>query len=64
VDVEFPIGHRRRREEGVPLLYEKFGSSLSMRLPPHRVGTLVALFNDPELLDAMPIPQLMDLLVA
>ena len=64
VDVEFPIGHRRRRAEGVPLLYEKFGANLSTRLPSHRVGTLVALFNDPELLDTMPIPQLMDLFVA
>jgi len=39
------------------------GVLLSTRLPSSRGGTLVALFHDPELLDAMPVPQLMDLFI-
>ncbi|MBF0367599.1 MAG: MmgE/PrpD family protein, partial [Oligoflexia bacterium] len=31
--VEYPLGHRRRREEGVPLLIEKFKKNLARRFP-------------------------------
>ncbi len=31
--VEYPIGHRRRREEGLPLLVEKFKTNLRRRFP-------------------------------
>ena len=31
--VEYPIGHRRRRKEGIPLLVEKFKTNLARRFP-------------------------------
>src|ERR1700735_181547 len=31
--VEYPIGHRRRRAEGMPLLVEKFKANLRRRFP-------------------------------
>jgi 2-methylcitrate dehydratase len=33
MEVQYPIGHRRRRKEGIPLLVEKFKTNLARRLP-------------------------------
>ena len=33
VVVEYPIGHRRRRKEGIPVLVEKFRTNLARRFP-------------------------------
>lgn len=33
VVVEYPIGHRRRRKEGMPVLIEKFRTNLARRFP-------------------------------
>ena len=63
VEVEFPIGHRRRRQEAIPLLFEKFRSNALTRFPEDRAEELVALFRDPETLDEMPIHELVDLTV-
>ncbi len=63
VEVEFPIGHRRRRREAMPLLYEKFRSNASVRFPNERVGELVALFKEPKTIDEMPVHELMDMMV-
>jgi len=41
VEVEYPIGHKRRRSEGIPLLIEKFQHNASTRLPGHRVEKLL-----------------------
>ena len=40
VEVEYPIGHRRRRKEGIPILEEKFRRNLADAVPvaPHRAG--------------------------
>ena len=62
VEVEYPIGHRRRRQEGLPLLIEKFRSSLSERMPASRVQQVLELCQDPERLAATPVPQFMDML--
>ncbi|MDN7123645.1 bifunctional 2-methylcitrate dehydratase/aconitate hydratase [Pseudidiomarina sp. 1APP75-32.1] len=41
VEVHYPIGHRQRREEGLPVLQEKFASNLATRFPQHRVADLL-----------------------
>ena len=46
VEVEYPLGHRRRRAEGLPLLLEKCEENLASRLPVPRVRELMALFAD------------------
>ena len=38
VVVEYPIGHRRRRTEGMPLLVEKFRTNLARRFPAEAAG--------------------------
>jgi len=63
VEVEFPIGHRRRRREAMPLLYEKFRSNASVRFPPDRVEELIALFKNPKALDEMPVHEFMNMMV-
>lgn len=61
VVVEYPIGHRRRREEGIPLLYKKFEENLATHYADPKVAELCALFRDPKKLDEMPINELMDM---
>lgn len=62
VEVEYPIGHRRRREEGIPLLEEKFRANAATRLPKKRLERLEELFSDQGRLEATPVDDLMGLL--
>ena len=48
VVVEYPIGHRRRRKEGIPLLVEKFKTNLARRFPEKQRNAILALCQDPE----------------
>ena len=61
--VEYPLGHRRRRDEAKPLLVEKFRTNIATRLDESKVERLVELFGDRAALEAMAIDELMDLLV-
>lgn len=63
VEVEYPVGHRRRREEGIPLLEDKFRSNLATRFPAARVAKIFALCKDQKALEATPAHEFMDLLV-
>ncbi|HVP17911.1 MAG TPA: bifunctional 2-methylcitrate dehydratase/aconitate hydratase [Spirochaetia bacterium] len=60
VAVEYPLGHRRRRAEGVPLLFAKLRQNLSTRLSAERVERIVTLFQDRERLQRLTVPQLID----
>ena len=59
--VEYPIGHRRRREEGLPLLFQKFENNLGTRFTPGKVKQIIGLFRDKERLDTILVPTLTDL---
>jgi 2-methylcitrate dehydratase len=61
VVVEYPIGHRRRREESIPLLYKKFEENISTHYPAEKVHDMVALFHDHHTLENMPVNELMDM---
>ena len=63
VSIDFPVGHRRRRAEGLPLLVKKFSDALATRFPHHQAAALLALFGDPARLDATPVNELVDLTV-
>ena len=63
VTVEYPIGHRRRRDDSKPLLLNKFRSNVATQLDPAAVERLVGLFTDQRALESMAIDELMDLLV-
>ena len=62
VEVEYPIGHRRRREESIPLLWDKFKAALATRFDAKRVARIVKAFEDPAALDAMAADEFMGLL--
>ena len=63
VAVEYPIGHRRRREEGIPLLEQKFKANLVTRFPAGRSEQIFNLCKDQQELESTPVNGFMDLLV-
>ena len=63
IEVEYPIGHRRRREEGIPLLEQKFLANLSTRFPRRRCDEIFTLCSDQAALEHTPVNEFMDLFV-
>ncbi len=63
VEVHFPIGHRKRREEGIPVLKKKFETSLSGKLKEGQWDKLNTLCADQAKLAATPVDEFMALLV-
>jgi len=61
--VEFPIGHRLRREEGVPLLEAKFRTNLARRFPPKQQERILAASMDQSLLESMSVHAYVDMYV-
>jgi 2-methylcitrate dehydratase len=61
VAVEYPIGHRRRRAEGIPLLVEKFKNNLASRLAPQSSKKIMDLCLDLKSLQATPVDQFTDM---
>jgi len=59
--VEYPIGHRRRREEGLPLLVEKFKTNLRRSFAEDRQEQILEASLDRERLEAMPVNEYVDL---
>jgi 2-methylcitrate dehydratase len=55
VAVDFPIGHRKRRSEGMPVLVKKFETSVAAHFQPKQAETIKALFSDVRALTAMPV---------
>ncbi|WP_054951354.1 bifunctional 2-methylcitrate dehydratase/aconitate hydratase [Numidum massiliense] len=60
VAVEYPIGHRRRRSEGIPKLVEKFEDSLVTRFPEKQAAAIRELCLDREQLEATPVHTFME----
>jgi 2-methylcitrate dehydratase PrpD len=61
VAVEYPIGHRRRRAEGMPLLMKKFEANLASRFAPEQCEKILRLCRDPKKLDATSVSEFTDL---
>jgi 2-methylcitrate dehydratase len=59
--VEYPIGHRRRRAEGLPLLVEKFKTNLRRRYPEEQQERILDASLDRERLESMPVNEYVDL---
>ncbi|MCB1670024.1 MAG: bifunctional 2-methylcitrate dehydratase/aconitate hydratase [Gammaproteobacteria bacterium] len=62
IEIEYPVGHRRRRTEGIPLLEAKFRANLATRFPARRCEEIFNLCKDQVQLEAMPVNEFMDLL--
>jgi 2-methylcitrate dehydratase len=55
VSIDYPIGHRKRRAEGIPALLEKFEAALRGHLPASQVERILSLSAAPDALDTTPI---------
>lgn len=64
VEVEYPIGHRRRRDEGIPVLERKFAANLRSRFPTARADRIEAVcLGDRGEFERIPVNELTDMLV-
>ncbi|MAT41815.1 MAG: 2-methylcitrate dehydratase [Anaerolineaceae bacterium] len=63
VVVEYPIGHRRRRAEGLPMLVKKFKTNLARRFPEKQVQQILELGLDDSRFGNTPVNEFMDLWV-
>ncbi len=61
IEVEYPIGHRRRRAEGIPVLERKFLNNLRTRFPEQRCQQIMTVCLEQEALEATPVSAFMDL---
>jgi 2-methylcitrate dehydratase len=61
--VEYPIGHRRRRAEGIPLLIEKFKNNLRRSFAEDRQQKILQASLNREKLESMPVNEYVDLYV-
>lgn len=59
--VEYPIGHMRRRSEGMPLLEEKFKTNLARRFGKEQQASILDACADPSRLEQMPVHDFVDL---
>jgi len=62
VVVEYPIGHKRRRKEGMPLLVEKFKTNLARVFPAKQADAILDLCMDSKRLAATPVHEFVDLM--
>jgi 2-methylcitrate dehydratase len=60
---EYPIGHKRRRGDGIPLLEAKFRTNLARRFPARQQQRILAVSLDQQALEAMPVHEYVDLYV-
>ena len=63
VRVDVPIGHRERRDEGMPLLRQKFEASVVAHFKPVQAEKILALYGDRARVEAAPVHDLMAQLV-
>jgi 2-methylcitrate dehydratase len=60
---EYPIGHKRRRKDGIPLLEAKFRTNLARRFPAKQQQAILAVSLDQKALEEMPVNEYVDLYV-
>ena len=61
IEVEYPIGHRRRRKDGVPLLEAKFRTNLARKFAGKQQAAILAVCKDQRRLEATPVHEFVDL---
>ena len=61
ITVEYPLGHKRRRQQGIPLLLEKFSHHLHNRFSEHQAGSIYHSCINAESLHLMPVQDFVSL---
>ena len=60
IEIEYPIGHKRRREEGIPVLEAKFARNLATRFPAAQTARIIEMCSDQSTLEATPVNEFVD----
>ncbi len=63
VEVQYPVGHRKRRDEGMPLLEDKFNNSLNVVFDAIQAQNIRNAFGNHVELDGTPVKEFMELFV-
>jgi 2-methylcitrate dehydratase len=63
VAVDYPIGHRKRRAEGIPVLKKKFETSVNLHFNAKQADAIKAMFADRSKLEGMPVHEFVASLV-
>ncbi|MEE9142070.1 MAG: bifunctional 2-methylcitrate dehydratase/aconitate hydratase [Gammaproteobacteria bacterium] len=63
IQIDYPIGHRKRRDEGIPVLEKKFETSIAEQLTPSQCSKLVELCADRGKLEATPVHEFVAMMV-
>jgi len=63
IAVEYPIGHRRRRAEGIPELVKKFKTNIGRRLPARQQASILDVCLDQARLEGTPVNEFVDMFV-
>ena len=61
IEVEYPLGHRQRRHEGIPLLERKFLNSLEITYSKEHSDRIYSLCLDKEKIEQIPVNEFMDM---
>jgi 2-methylcitrate dehydratase len=62
IEVEYPIGHKRRREEGIPVLEKKFATNLSKIFDQARVESILEKCLDQKALEDLSVLEFQEML--
>lgn len=58
--MEYPLGHARRRQEGIPLLWKKFEQNIASRFKPAKVEQLLSLMQDDKRLERLTVSEFIE----
>ena len=61
VEIHYPIGHRRRRDEGIPVLVRKFRDAVNGHFRDDKAAAIISACDDQASLAAMPLNEFMEL---
>jgi 2-methylcitrate dehydratase len=62
--VEYPIGHKRRRKEGMPVLVKKFETNLARQFAEKQRTAIMELCMDAKALDATPVHEFVEMMAS
>ena len=62
IEIHYPVGHRRRRHEGMPLLQSKFEQNIATRFDDEKCQRIIDLFQDTQRFDNYTVSDFSDLL--
>ena len=63
IEVEYPVGHRRRRKEGIPLLIKKARENFATKFSAAQTEKIITLCQDAAGLEKMPVPEFVNQMV-